>query len=44
MAVQDRTHDPAGTTASGKADVVRLSINLAPDVAAVGAIYRWPVR
>ncbi|MGY2025786.1 hypothetical protein [Nocardia asiatica] len=35
MAVQDRTHDPVGTTAAGKANVVRLSINLAPDVAAV---------
>ncbi|MFE3447072.1 hypothetical protein ACFXNW_28905 [Nocardia sp. NPDC059180] len=35
MSVQDRTHDPAGTAAQGRADVVRLSINLAPDVAAV---------
>ncbi|MGV9680372.1 hypothetical protein ACWDSJ_34265 [Nocardia sp. NPDC003482] len=38
MSVQDRTQDQANPSA-GRAEVVRLSINLAPDVAAV--LRRW---
>ncbi|MFJ2834622.1 hypothetical protein ACIO52_04600 [Nocardia sp. NPDC087230] len=38
MSVQDRTENPTRDT-SGKSDVVRLSINLAPDVADV--LRKW---
>lgn len=35
MSIQDRTRVPAGDADTARGDVVRLSINLAPDVAEV---------